>query len=83
MLLRAAVLPVGFEVICVEEVICVDGIETIDDEEDETGLSSTATSFSENSIRGSNDTVLLIFAGMRAMPCRVSEYGGGTSITRR
>jgi hypothetical protein len=63
MLLRATVLPVGFEV------RCVDGIDTIEDELEDDGLAvtSTSTSFSENSIRGSNDAVLLIFSGMRAM----------------
>jgi hypothetical protein len=76
MLLRATVLPVGFEV------MCVDDIEIIDDEDEETGLSSTATSFSENSIRGSKDAVLRIFSGIRAISRRVSEYGGGTSMTR-
>jgi hypothetical protein len=62
-LFRATVLPVGFEV------RCVDGIEIIEDELDDNGLStvSISTSFSENSIRGSNDAVLLIFSGMRAI----------------
>jgi hypothetical protein len=60
---------------------CVDGTETIEDELEDDGLStvSISTSFSENSIRGSNDVVLLIFSGMRAI--RWSEYGGGTSMT--
>jgi hypothetical protein len=60
----------------------VDDIEIIDDEEEETGLSSTATSFSENSIRGSKEAVLRIFSGIRAIACPASEYRGGTSMTR-
>ena len=58
MLFLANVLPVGFEVMCVE------GSDTIDDEDDETGLSDTAVSFSENSMRGTNEAVLLIFSGI-------------------
>lgn len=62
-LFRATVLPVGFDV------RCVDGIETIEDELDDGGLSTVwiSISFSENSIRGSNDAVLLIFSGMRTI----------------
>lgn len=75
-LFRATVLPVGFDV------RCVDGIEIMEDDLDDDGLSavSISTSFSENSIRGSNDAVLLIFSGIRAIN-RWSEYGGGTSMT--
>ena len=62
-LFRATVLPVGFDV------RCVDGIETIEDELDDGGLSTVwiSISFPENSIRGSNDAVLLIFSGMRTI----------------